>query len=58
MTEVGGTGEVANDVGPAVWFIDNTAATGGNGTQSSPSTRTPRSTPPTARRPATLGVLL
>jgi uncharacterized repeat protein (TIGR01451 family) len=32
----GSTGTVSITVGPSVWFIDNTAAPGGNGTQASP----------------------
>ena len=31
-----GTGTVSITVGPSVWFIDNTAPAGGNGTQASP----------------------
>ena len=31
-----GTGTVTITVGPSVWFIDNTAPAGGNGTQANP----------------------
>ena len=34
--DLSGTGTVSITVGPSVWFIDNTAAPGGNGTQASP----------------------
>src|SRR5262245_21248300 len=34
--DLSGTGTVSITVGPSVWFIDNTAAPGGNGTQATP----------------------